>query len=169
MEATQILSGKSVDKAFDVMYANMLYYDGVANFKNPEASAVVLFRRPEETNRRNECRILYTTFPNDIADKVVLFRRQEETNRTIECRILYTTFPNDIADKVDEAKKLIKIFLGAFTKREKATHFLERCFTLGELQVINVSICGVPMTITPRNSEEELFCRWSDLYKKMYS
>ena len=139
MEATQILSGKSVDKAFDVMYANMLYYDGVANFKNPEASAVVLFRRPEETNRRNEC------------------------------RILYTTFPNDIADKVDEAKKLIKLFLGAFTKREKATHFLERCFTLGELQVINVSICGVPMTITPRNSEEELFCRWSDLYKKMYS
>ncbi len=139
MEATQILSGKSADKAFDVMYANMLYYDGIANFKNPEASAVVLFRRPEETNR------------------------------TIECRILYTTFPNDIADKVDEAKKLIKLFLGAFTKREKATHFLERCFTLGELQVINVSICGVPMTITPRNSEEELFCRWSDLYKKMYS
>lgn len=139
METTQILSGKSADKAFDVMYANMLYYDGIANFKNPEASAVVLFRRPEETNR------------------------------TIECRILYTTFPNDIADKVDEAKKLIKLFLGAFTKREKATHFLERCFTLGELQVINVSICGVPMTITPRNSEEELFCRWSDLYKKMYS
>ena len=139
MEATQIWSGKSADKAFDVMYANMLYYDGIANFKNPEASAVVLFRRPEETNR------------------------------TIECRILYTTFPNDIADKVDEAKKLIKLFLGAFTKREKATHFLERCFTLGELQVINVSICGVPMTITPRNSEEELFCRWSDLYKKMYS
>ena len=139
METTQILSGKSADKAFDVMYANMLYYDGIANFKNPEASAVVLFRRPEETNR------------------------------TIECRILYTTFPNDIADKVDEAKKLIKLFLGAFTKREKATHFLERCFTLGELQVINVSICGVSMTITPRNSEEELFCRWSDLYKKMYS
>ena len=139
MEATQILSAESVDKALDIVYANMLGYDGIANFRNPEVSAVVLFRR------------------------------QEETNRTIECRILYTTFPNDIADKVDEAKKLIKLFLGAFTKREKATHFLERCFTLGELQVINVSICGVPMTITPRNSEEELFCRWSDLYKKMYS
>ena len=139
MEATQILSAKLVDKAFDVMYANMLGYDSIANFKNPEASAVVLFRRPEETNR------------------------------TIECRILYTTFPNDIADKVDEAKKLIKLFLGAFTKREKAKHFLETCFTLGKLQVINVSICGVPMTITPWNSEEELFCRWSDLYKKMYS
>ena len=136
MEATQILSAESVDKACDILFARMLGYDDIANFRDPEASAVVLHKR------------------------------LEETDRTIVCRILYPTFPNDIAD---EAKKLIKLFLGAFTKREKAKHLLEAYFTLGELQAIYVSICGVPMIITPWDSEEELFCRWSNLYEKMYS
>lgn len=139
MEATQILSAELVDKAFDILFARMLGHDDVANFSNPEASAVVLYRR------------------------------LEETDRTIVCRILYSTYPNDTADKNDEAKKLIKLFLGAFTKREKAEHLLEAYFTLGELQAIYVSICGVPMIITPWDSEEELFCRWSNLYEKMYS
>ena len=139
MEATQILSAELVDKAFDILFARMLRYDDIANFSNPEASAVVLYRR------------------------------LEGTDRTIVCRILYSTYPNDTADKDDKAKKLIKLFLGAFTKREKAEHLLEADFTLGELQAIYVSICGVPMIITPWDSEEKLFCRWSDLYKKMYS
>ena len=139
MEATQILSAESVDKALDIVYANMLGYDGIANFRNPEVSAVVLFRR------------------------------QKETDRTIVCELLYHPFPNDTADKNDEAKKLIKLFLGVFTKREKAKDFLEALFIVGVLQAIYVSICGVPMIITPWDSEEELFCRWSNLYEKMYS